>query len=290
MNQSKLSFLSLILALIIAFATVISPVGAADNISEDLLILGDSISTGYGLAEPDTDSYGAKLAEAMDLPEPAYLNLARDGATSGQLRDALSSPEAAAIISEFGTIVLSIGGNDILGPFFALAKQALELEPDAPNQELPTAFAQNPNAITKMATALFENQAQFAQIVGDFADNIAEIIDLIKAAAPKAQIYVQTIYDPFGGVPGFEMLSAAAGIILSQMNGAIFDGAETGGYIIADIAALFEGAALLYTNISDFDIHPNAAGHNLIFEQIYAAMQKEPDEPVVFINLFWYIG
>ena len=185
--------LSLILALTIVFAIVISPVSAADNISEDLLILGDSISTGYGLAEPDLDSYGAKLAEAMGLSEYAYLNLAKDGATSGALIEALSSPEGAAIISEFETIVLSIGGNDILGLLFTLAKQALELDADASNEELPTAFAENPAAITAIAAALIENQTQFVKIIDDFAQNIAEIIDLIKTAVPEAQIYVQTI-------------------------------------------------------------------------------------------------
>ena len=274
MNQNKTTrAFSLIfaLALVFAAATLFSPVAAADAY-ENLLVLGDSISTGYGLDNPGIDSYGAKLAEAMGLPKQGYLNLAKDGANSTDLINLLKMPETAEIISEHSLIVISIGGNDLLGPFFALAKQALGLEADAPSEALLGAFEKNQNAMLTIAAAMLENQASFVAIAGDFAQNLAEIIDLIKAANPGAQILVQTIYDPFDGVPGFEMLSMASGLLISQMNQAILGGAAEAGYITLDIAAAFEGAALLYTNIAAFDIHPNAAGHNLIFEQIYAAI------------------
>ncbi|MCL2816406.1 MAG: hypothetical protein FWD23_17565, partial [Oscillospiraceae bacterium] len=60
-------------------------VTANEPVNTSLLILGDSISTGYGLENPKKDCYGAKLAEDFKLTGTDYINLAADGATSNDL-------------------------------------------------------------------------------------------------------------------------------------------------------------------------------------------------------------
>ena len=284
-----------ILALILAAALIsfFAPAAAAGEAREDLLVLGDSIAAGYGLADPDTETYGAKLAEAMGLSGQDYQNLAQNGATSGSLLELLKTPEMAAALSAHTTIVVSIGGNDILAPVFAMAKQALGLAADTANEELQAALAENPSALGAVGAALVANQAQFVAIIGDFAENLAEIAELIQTASPEARVYIQTIYDPFGGAPGFETLSFAASIVLGQMNEAIAGGAADFGYSVVDIASAFAGAALMYTNIAVFDIHPNAAGHAVIFDELYAAIceiPEKPDETAVFENPFADVG
>ena len=45
------------------------------------------------------------------------------------------------------------------------------------------------------------------------------------------------------------------------------------GYKVIDVASDFKGKAGTLTNISDFDIHPNAAGHEVIAEDVDAALR-----------------
>ena len=231
-----------------------------------LLILGDSIARGYGLENPAEDCYGAKLA--VELGWAGYSNFAVDGATSGDLTALLKQPDAKAVIAPHNTVVISIGGNDLLGIFFALAKQAMGLPPAASNLELQAAIAANPNAVTLIGIALLLNQAQLYAAIDGFSQNLTEIVTSVKTANPDA-LYIQTIYNPFSGVPDMATFNMAADAIITQMNAAIINGAESGGYVVADIYEAFKDNALLYTNIADFDIHPNAAGHELIFEILY---------------------
>ncbi|MCL2774647.1 MAG: SGNH/GDSL hydrolase family protein [Oscillospiraceae bacterium] len=254
--------------------TIAVPETAVEAANVDsLLVLGDSISTGYGLKTSD-DSYGAKLSAAFGLSAAAYNNLSVDGATSDALVAALKDPSDAALLENYNTIVITIGGNDVMGPFFALAKQALKLNSTATNADLQAAVAASSNAISTISTALLSNEAQFSAIVKTFGTNLTAIMTAIKTANPNAKIYIQTIYNPFSGVPGFETLSAGADTVISQMNAVISAGAQVGGYTVVDIYTAFKDNALLYTNISSLDIHPNEAGHKLIFTKVFDSIIK----------------
>ena len=281
MNYKKFKRrLILLLALTITFTAAFgSNVFADEPVPKSLLILGDSISTGYGLDDPGSESYGAKLAAALNIFGQDYNNRAKDGLTSEVLAAALLDPTMETLLKECGIVVISIGGNDVMGPFFDTAKEALGLKLTASNEELQAAVAANPDAIKKVSAALLDTQAKFADLSASFVENLNQIVSSIKTANPNAELYIHTIYNPFGGVPGFEMLSLGTDIVLKPMNAAITKNAEPNGYKVADINKAFKNKAPEYTNISALDIHPNAAGHDLIFDILYDIMGQPKTEP-----------
>ena len=87
-----------------------------------------------------------------------------------------------------------------------------------------------------------------------------------------SQLYVLTIYNPFDGIAGLEMLSAAADVIISAMNDTIMN---HDGFTYVDIYGEFKGNALEYTNMQSIDIHPNASGHKVIADAISAKISEE---------------
>ncbi|MBO7375702.1 MAG: hypothetical protein J6V01_01260, partial [Clostridia bacterium] len=94
------------------------PASASGEYSR-LLVLGDSISTGYGLPDYSTadpylcQSYGNRLAEAIGLKSrQTYITRAVNGDRSADLLALL--PTIKNDVSASDLIVISIGGNDLL--------------------------------------------------------------------------------------------------------------------------------------------------------------------------------
>ena len=263
------AFIMSVMPAISGGAVIANDFGSGLNLNAGgLLVLGDSISTGYGLGNPDADSYGAVLSEAFGLTGSAYANLAVDGATSGDLAASLKKAPASSPVFTHDIIIISIGGNDILGAFFAMAKQALGLPSNASNLDLQNAITANPTAAISVGMAVFSNQTKFNEAAAAFPDNLSAIISAVKAANPKAGLYIQTIYNPFSGMPEMEAFVSIADNIIIQMNKAISNGAANGGYTVVDIYSAFKNKSLFYTNIAKFDIHPNKDGHALIAEKL----------------------
>jgi lysophospholipase L1-like esterase len=270
----KKKLLCVIMAAALLLGTTALNVSAQTIGPYSLLILGDSISTGYGLSgyPASAKSYGNQLASAFDLTGSAYTNLAVDGATSGDLLAAL--PNSAAFVAKANTIVISIGGNDVLTPFIMDIKTSLGLPRTATNAQLQAALAANPVTLAQIGSALDDPaiRAQFTAAAQSFGTNYASVIDGIRQANPTAKLYVQTVYNPFSGVPGYEALSIPAESIIGQMNNIITAGAAKANYTVLDIHAAFQGKAARLTNIAALDIHPNEAGHTAIFNAAYTAI------------------
>ena len=80
----------------------------ADGESKKYFALGDSIAYGYGLTNPDKNTYAAQIALKYSL---SLSNLAVNGATSA---DMLSTITNTPSIKNAELITISIGGNDII--------------------------------------------------------------------------------------------------------------------------------------------------------------------------------
>lgn len=262
-------------------ASAVSPASIA-KVPAHLLVLGDSIASGYGLSDAATQCFGAQLAAKFDLTPngDGYINLAVNGSTSQNWADALnpssSSANATAVaaVKSADVILLSVGGNDVLGPFIGDLESALGLPPDATAAQFGAALAANPNISAKMATLLSsaDAQARYAGYVSTFGKNLAAIAASVRAENPSAAFYIQTVYNPFDGVPGYGALSEAAGTILGALNQTVTAGAAAGGYRVVDVASAFAGKAPALTNIASGDIHPNAAGHAAIYNLYFQAL------------------
>lgn len=78
--------------------------------ADKVLLLGDSIASGYGLAEGEY-CYGDYISEYLDAE---LVNNAQPGLTTAQLLEQLSEEAVAADIADASLICVSIGGNDLI--------------------------------------------------------------------------------------------------------------------------------------------------------------------------------
>ena len=76
--------------------------------AEELCGLGDSITTGYGLAENET-GFAKQVADSNGY---TLTNLAQDGATSTDLLEVVTSEANADTLKNADLITVTIGGND----------------------------------------------------------------------------------------------------------------------------------------------------------------------------------
>ncbi len=239
-----------------------------DSAKENLVVLGDSIASGYGLAEYTAgNNYSAPLSfgNLLGAEYENYRNYAVDGRTSEQLLYALEEPadDMAAALGKADRVVISIGGNDFLKPMISAVKSAAlgdyELLNAIINGELKAEMIGGyTNTVLNAALDAAKNVD-----VGVIADNIAKSAARVRELNPKAEIVVLTVYDPFSGNV---LLSAASDIAyerLHELNGRI---SEIEGITIADVYSAFDGSAGELTNINRLDIHPNSEGHYKIYE------------------------
>ena len=100
--------------------------------SGSLVVLGDSITTGYGLdgyTAGDNSSAAGSFANQLSAGYAEYSNFAVDGRTSGELLTALEDEDVSAALAGAETVVISIGGNDFLQPMISAVMSAAISDP-----------------------------------------------------------------------------------------------------------------------------------------------------------------
>lgn len=223
----------------------------AVNMPPQILFLGDSIAAGYGLegysAEDKSQcaSYANILSEVFEsgLPDAAMFdsqNAAKDGRTSGELLEQLRSGTLDRTLVQADAVVVSIGGNDLLGTFLELFEEEDSWE----------------NVLNKLVS--FESKLD--EDLKGFEENMPLIAEELSART-NAKIFVQTLYNPLEStfLPLLNDLSAKK---INKLNNTIVETCEnTGAYVVCDVASAFAGRSEELTNINSYDIHPNAAGH-----------------------------
>lgn len=259
--------------------TAASSAVSAESYDGKLAVLGDSITSGYGLDgyvsgdnTSAADSFSNKLA--ADFSE--YVNLAVDGRTSEELLEALDSDEnVSAAVENAAAVVISIGGNDFLTPMMTAAQTAIMSDPDIMQGIM--------DGTVTVAEAMESNMDMINESVVSAAkqvdvqltvDNIGSIVDKVTEISPDSEIYLLTVYNPFEGVDDMEKYSEAAESILPVLNSGISDIAEQDNVHLIDAYTAFKGHALEYTNIASVDIHPNKAGHEVIYDLICEALPE----------------
>lgn len=238
---------------------------AAADAAGGILILGDSISSGYGLRDGEAGFYDY-LAGCTGK---TVTNLAKAGAATADLIAVIDAAENAETIASADLICISIGGNDLLRPaqevlsgyqkegegiFDTIRRVAAEGDPKRMISELTGALIQPRNAAR---------------------DNYPVIEEKLRALNPDATIVMQTIYNPMEVSPEFLQAHNISGenldnfnMLLSYVgnNEKILNKAmaalET--VNIADVSAAFDGTGWLYDRVLEKDVHPNALGHALI--------------------------
>ena len=244
----------------------------ADDVKEEIdniTLLGDSITYGYGLSENEHD-YGYYLGEYFDAEVE---NLAQNGLTTDGLLEKLEQQEVIDSVENADLICFSIGGNDLLHIFLdALSQSGLSFNKDDDSEEgsggAPDLSSLNISSdiITKF---MMDYASQLAPAASNAGENIKTITEKIKQINPDAEIVIQTVYNPFDTSNEklallMRSFKSFTSMYLGTINAAVKEAAPN----TADISLKFSEKSYLYTNIDSFDIHPNYIGHFLIAEEI----------------------
>lgn len=135
------------------------------------IILGDSLAKGTG--DEAGLGIGGRFVDELrrrHIDSKNIVNLAVNGARSADLLQQLQSHNVRVLLGQSNVIIVSIGGNDLWGDNFRNA-------PPDPEYVM-------------------------AKVLG----NVGLAIDNIRAANPRARIFLIGLYNPFGGTPAGKML------------------------------------------------------------------------------------
>ena len=244
-------------------------------VPDKIAFLGDSIAAGYGLngykrgGESPEDSYAYILGEKYKgelsgITQGQMVNLAVSGDTTSQLVSHLESGNMDEKLKDSKAVVISIGGNDVMGPLLAFFYVGLGVRSADDFKKLdPTVFEQE-KTLKKMEPVLKTISAS----ISAFPAKMERIVKSLKSKL-DAVIIVQTVYNPLDSNPSYAAISKIVGEKLGDLNKAISEGSKNGeSYLVCDVAAAFAGKSSELTNIEKFDIHPSAAGHKVIAQEV----------------------
>ena len=286
MKRALLKVLTLLVTFTLLSAAAIPVVAAeTDTAPKNLLALGDSLTTGYGLknytygGDPYLcDSYVNRIAAAFGLEGgKTYINRAVNGDKTGDLARLLPSLENEVRSADM--IILTIGGNDLLGilPEIAYMLSGQEVT------DIAQAFALFARATPEQYETL-QNDPAFAarmkMVLEDVGTNLQTIASFFKEKAPDARVIFLKQYNPMHNVQGFEAFGSFGGGFLDAINRAVESVAAAFGYETVDIPSVIDDRAEELTNIRLFDIHPNAKGHGEIAKAVaqYLGLSLDQNE------------
>ena len=247
-----------------------------------ILILGDSISAGYGLAAGESGYY-EYLAASLG---GTVTNLAKSGATTADLLAVLDNSANAAAISGADYICISIGSNDLMQPAKAYFEEYAK-EGESMMDTLRRAVKeQGAETIVTGLTRALRTPRSTAK------GNYAVIGQKILALNPDAEIVFQTIYNPFevpesflterkysaNDIKNYNDLLTYVSNNEEQLNNAMRDLAKNDPdhYKTADVMAAFKGTGWLYNRILQKDVHPTLLGHALIAATVLDQVSTAP--------------
>ncbi len=283
----RLLGLGITLALCCQLLIFFAPQAAAEETLPLYLALGDSITTGYGLADADTESFPALVSKRLGF---SLINEAVNGNTAGEVLDGLQSGQLDDEIANASLITLTCGGNDLVQALYAEiavvhnaqygtvytgqdVMGALEgIDPVLDRKTFAGALAKTLDD--------FVTSSAFLQTLEAYEENMfgsEGIVSYIRARNESVPLIILTQYNPYKGLMGI-LLGGNAAIDqgIRALNEIIFCHARTGDYAVSDVYTAFDRSVSDLCNASliplNPDFHPNAAGHGVIagcVEQTY---------------------
>lgn len=295
--------LSFLLSLCIAVGLTPIPAMAADP--ANYVVLGDSISTGYGLAEGER-SFAVQLAEEHNFHMTV---LAEDGATSEDLYEVVLNPLNEDTFLNADVITVTIGGNDMMDALYGyLAEQYNAVyapDPAWTGDDVKYAIinTQNPNYSDLLNFVVsnisgFSSSGQAQVKAQEAVYNLSAALAQLKNLNPDATVIVANQYHPYAYAAteavGIWALAAPTivqafqgGIDLLNMGlGAV---AQNYGCAVADAYTAFSGAVqnpcnASFAGILDLDFHPNAYGHTLMAEAFEPYIGSMAEEQSIYLT------
>ncbi len=212
-----------------------------DFIPEDVMIvsLGDSLTQGVG-GDDEEGGYIPFLKEKLEqlkaVQHAHFENYGVRGNRTDQLLKRLNKPEVKAAIKEADTIIITIGGNDVMQVF---KDNLLGLKID-----------------------------KFVAAESDYRDRLNKILTFIRQHNDKANLLLVGIYNPF--IKWFSDIKEMDQIVNNWNEASREVIAKYERTTFVPVADIFENneESLLYTDY----FHPNSQGYERIAERIYTYM------------------
>lgn len=229
--------------------------------SGSLLVLGDSISSGYAVEEGEY-AYYDYLTECMDLE---MTNMAVGGYRTEDLLTHMAKEETKSAIAAADIISISIGANDLLKPFMKYLDSLLE------EGETYAELFQRLNAEGSLASHITQLSGYLRSYITAAQTNIQQIEAEILALNPDVRLVMQTIYNPveydaeeLAGTEyesSYKTLNNYVKNSLAKINETILSLENA---LVADVAAAFVDTGWIYIRVQEVDVHPTQLGHALI--------------------------
>ena len=279
------------LLLLLAVCLLIAPLSVRAD-GKIYLALGDSITTGYGLSA-DEKSFAKLLAE-----ENGYIlnNQAVNGATTSDVLTLLNRQSILTTVKRAELITLTCGGNDLMGLLFTQAAESYNAMAPAPvhagdvlsilanpndaRQALLLAATQSVLLGSETAPGLIDSPVMDAAIDGYIA-TLSAVIAKLRAVNPTVPIIVATQYNPFGAfTDAYALFGQSMDKGVKKLSDAITRNAAAAGYLVADAYSAFAASDenLCCATMTPFnpDPHPNALGHQVLFECFRQVVSSNP--------------
>ena len=244
---------AVLLSIIMVFSLM--PVTAMAEGQSSYVVLGDSISAGYGLAA-DEKSFSEQLEETFFLER---IPLAASGDTSDDLYTVVSDPDNADSLKNADIITVTIGGNDMLDALYDfLAEEyntANSPTPEWTSEDIINKITEDPVDMDFFVWALLFAIPNFSksELVQERAQTVGENLDRalaeIKRLNPNATVIVANQYNPYLYATDHadSTYQWAAEIIRDAFEGGIVllnqelsEAAANNGCTIADVYAAFQ--------------------------------------------------
>ena len=235
-----------------------SPAGAA------YLALGDSVTFGIGVPQPQRNGYVARVADALADASPPI----------GETRVFAVPGETAAGFLErrLDDVVRAI---DELGPRVGLVTIGLGANELLRTRREPACADRGSDACAALVdTATTEAAAALEAVVA----GVQSALD--SAGATEARVLVLAYYNPEAGDLVASSVAGADGVVGCDpddprpgLDDRIACVAEARNAELVDLYAAFLGRELELTRIGRGDVHPNAAGYQLIADTIVATIE-----------------
>jgi len=297
----KKKILSVLLA-VCMLAALMPAAAFADTEVKNILALGDSITTGYGLADASTEGFTALLAAKGHT----VVNKAVDGNTAAgiaaQLADGFITEDE---ILAADVITITCGGNDLMALLYS--KMADTWNAQNPNSPIEAAdvvgIMKDPsdqkrlslmmialNVLDSNNPAYMLDDPDFSAAISGYIDTLCSIAEEIFLVNPDTEVIAATQYNPYlafkdakyMGFISLDPLYSGMETGAEMLNTMIKLTAESAGYTVADVKAAcdaYTGADSLYNASAaalEVDFHPSAAGHAVIAETFAEAIAALP--------------
>ncbi len=233
-------------------------VGSGEKVSSSVryVALGDSIAKGYGLRNPEEDSYVGQVCQYLEgeYDHVVATNFGVNGMDSDDLLDALTNPQNEsyrkyrATLQYADIVTVSIGSNDLM--------HLVKLDVD-------------------MQEYIENGDRMFREACKKFDVNFGEIIQVIRRVSPRAEVYVNNVYNPAKGLSNYEHLYDLSEKYIDLLNQSFIKSTD---FRVVDIKGGFDKSDEKLVNMAwsgiKIDPHPSKEGHRLIGEMVVHEIQK----------------